>query len=548
MGSASGLGSADHVTARFEQDTVSVGQEAVLILEITGESASDSELVPFPRIAGLSFRTISGPAFSIRSASTGSGTGDLYIATYKVGVRALAAGEYDIRELSVLCQSDMAVVSNPVFLRVVSADADVAPIVLSIAAEPQQVFARQPFQVRLRLEVDTRVSNQLTSANARFHLPFWTNVVPLHQEGTLRPFQRRFPLVDGNRSLLLDPGPERVRRDGVFYDVLSCAVSVLAPEPATLSLAGSRFDVDSDQIESAIAEPRSVTVLPLPREGRPAAFADAVGDFTFRAHADRESVTVGDTVTVTLTVREKREQGTNIRYLRLGPYEEVDGFRLFQQAADHAPGRRTVRLDLSPATADVSEIPSFEFAWFDPQDGEYHLEQTPPIALKVQPHPEGKELLDEPVESGRSSFSYKWPFYLVAALLAGLLLRAVARRRPARAEDARPSKESAKAEFRHQLEILQKEESADLVAEARLLARYLADRFDSEPGRCFGEESAAVLLEHGADPDLARDVARYFAQVEESAYHGATNPQSPEPGAAELVERLESQLPSTRTR
>ncbi|MFH0945914.1 MAG: hypothetical protein V2A76_12005 [Planctomycetota bacterium] len=545
-GSASGQEPSTQVTARFERDTVSVGQEALLILEITGESATDSELMPFPKIPGLAFRAISGPNFSIRSASTGTGLGDLHIATYQVGVRALAAGEYDIRDLSVLCQSDMAVLANPVFLRAVSADADAAPIALWIEAEPQQVYARQPFQVRVRLEVDTRVSPQLTSANARFHFPFWTNVVSLEQETALRPFQKRFPLVDGNCSLLLDSGPDRVRRDGVFYDVLSCTAVVLAPEPATLSLAGSRFDVDSGEIGSAIAEPRSVQVLPLPVVGRPAGFADAVGDFTFQASADRKSVTVGDTVSVTLSLRETREKSTNIRYLRLGPYEEVEGFRLFQQTADQAPGLRTIRLDLSPATARVSQIPSFEFAWFDPLDQEYHVARTPPIPLQVRPHPEGKELVDEPEEAGRNSFFRKSPFYLTAVLLFALLLRAIVRRRPVRAGEAKSKGEEARPGFERGLERLQKEGDADPVAEARLLARYLADRFDSEPGRCFGKESAAVLLQHGVDPALAEDVARYFAQVEASAFHGATDPERPDPGAQELVERLDPPKIHTR--
>ena len=527
-----------YVTARLEPTTVSVGEEAELVIEIYGEYASDAELMPFPELAGLEFRKRSGPTFSVRSQSAGNGGGDQTIATYAVAIRALAVGEYDIRELSVLCQSDLAVPSNPVFLRVVDPSARAAPIGLSVEPDSLRAYAREPFRVRIRLELDTRVARSLTSSNTRFHLPWWNNVVAVSDEGQLQPSQKRFVLEGGNRSLLLSQQRQPIQKNGVYYEVLTGELIVLAPEAAMLSLAGSRFQTDVAKIGAATAATRSVEIRPVPGTDRPAAYRDAVGDFGFTAACDSDSVTVGDTVQVTLTLRELRPGKTNIQFAGFGPFDTVDGFQLFQREFDRGQGQRTARLDLSPKTEAVRQVPSFEFAWFDPDDEQFHRVETPPIPLDVRPHPEGKQLVDPSSGEAPSRSVSRLPFYALALVVVVILLRTV--RKPQGRAARKPTGEAALNEFRSSHLRQRAVEERDLLEEARSLSRYLAAKFDAEPGRCFGIEVVELLSLHGVDAQLAREVGEYFEAVERSVYGGfpppGTGPAAPE----NLVARLEA--------
>jgi len=543
-----------YVTARLEQDTISVGQEARLVIEIFGECAADAELMPFPEIAGLAFRELSGPHFSVRSRSAGEPGGDQTIASYEVGVRALAVGEHDIRGLSVLCQSDMAVLANPVFLRAVDPDVQAAACVLSLEPAPSRVHAREPFQVSIRLELDTRVARSLTSINARFQFPWWDRVVAVSEEGELQRSEQRFELEGAHRSLLLREQPDRIQRHGLYYEVLTGEVTVLAPEAGELSLAGSRFEVDLDGVASAVAAPRSVDVRPVPREGRPAAYRDAVGDFEFTAVCDRDAVTVGGTVSVTLTVRELRAGRTNIDFLEFsefGSFDEVEGFLLFNREFARGTGERVARLEIAPKTADVDRIPPFEFAWFDPEDEAFHQARTAPIPLRVRPHEEGKELVDPKQGDGQETSRSRWPFYAAgAALLILLVILFVSRfKRSGNDRAGRPLlQEDALPEFRRALARLRESSSDDLLAEARLLSRYLAARFDAEPGRCFGAQVVDFLAGQGVDRELAEAVGRYFETVEQTVF-GKAGPPSGSPtrssASPESVEGLVDRLETT---
>ncbi|MCA8967770.1 MAG: BatD family protein, partial [Planctomycetes bacterium] len=102
-------------------------------------------------------------------------------------------------------------------------------------------------------------------------------------------------------------------------------------------------------------KPIELEVLPIPEEGRPTPFYGAVGRFQIDAALDRESVKVGDSVKLTLTVR---GQG-NFEFLRMPELGDLPGFHkngMVETTRD--ADRVVVTYDLTPLSTDVKAVPS----------------------------------------------------------------------------------------------------------------------------------------------------------------------------------------------
>lgn len=527
--------------ARLEQETVTVGDEVRVHVEIRGDCATDAELGPLPAIQGLELRVLDGPRFAVRSP-TAPNAGDEYVAEYVVGVRPLVPGDHVLRGFTVICRSDERVRTNRLDLRAVPA-VQAEPAFLTVAPARPEVYAREPFVVRIRLEIDARLSPRLTASTTRLVFPWWPTIVPVTPEAPLGERQRRFVIEHANRSLAFDV-VAGVERDGVPYDVLAGAVRVLAPEPGRLSFAGSRFRCEvpdggtgtfaggSGRVHETAAPATSVTVLPVPGEGRPRDWVDAIGPLVIAADAHPREVTVGEWVTVSLAIEEVAPLATNVTTAEFPGLAEVPGFRVFD-VADRLDGRRRlVEIDLSPRTAGVAAVPSFTVRWFDPERGAFGSASTEPLPITVHAHPDGRTLDGD--EAGA-----RWPtvlhLVLFTAVTGGVALVLIAgrRRRPLAVPAAAPEPGAA-------FDRLAATPPCDEpLEEGRRLAHYLAERLGGEPGAAFGADGVERLLAAGAPATLAREVGDWFESVERAAFGGAP---APRVRAVELARKIESAL------
>lgn len=134
-------------------------------------------------------------------------------------------------------------------------------------------------------------------------------------------------------------------------------------------------------------EPVVIDVLPLPAAGQPRGFdAAAVGKFTLGAKLDRDQVTVGEAVTLTLTIA---GQG-NLRKLPPPPLERLDGWKVYDPKVSVAlepgqavSGTKTVEYLLLPERAGTTIIPAFVLPFFDPAARAYTQEKTAPLRIEV---------------------------------------------------------------------------------------------------------------------------------------------------------------------
>ncbi len=138
---------------------------------------------------------------------------------------------------------------------------------------------------------------------------------------------------------------------------------------------------------SVRSRPITITVNPLPEDGRPADFTGLVGDYTLSASAEPLSVSVGDPITLRL-IADGPDPTSRVEAPDLSRYPAFDGFRLSSEGwrvdSGDLPGPRAFSTTLRVADAAVTEIPAIEIPYFDPSDERYKRARSEPIPLNVR--------------------------------------------------------------------------------------------------------------------------------------------------------------------
>ncbi|HEX2866849.1 MAG TPA: BatD family protein [Ignavibacteriales bacterium] len=130
-----------------------------------------------------------------------------------------------------------------------------------------------------------------------------------------------------------------------------------------------------------------IDVLPLPQENVPASFNGAVGNFTFKAEVDKNTVKVNEPVSLKLTV-----SGTgNISLLDFREPKLPSGFEKYDpkvndevnRSGSYISGQKTVEYLLVPRAEGQKEIPPVEFSYFNPSTRRYVTIASPSFKINV---------------------------------------------------------------------------------------------------------------------------------------------------------------------
>jgi hypothetical protein len=191
---------------------------------------------------------------------------------------------------------------------------------------------------------------------------------------------RQYLVVSGERRMV----PLRAGR----FELPPATLNVDEVTGWQRDLFGSRRPTDTRRL-FARDEPIELVVEPAPERGRPPSFGGAVGSgFSIDARADRSVVQRGDPITLTLTIRGDGQLDT----VGLPPLDGPGGldptqFRVLDEAAsgEIVDGAKRFEVPVRVVDESVREIPPIEYAWFDPDLGEYQTARSRPIALSVRP-------------------------------------------------------------------------------------------------------------------------------------------------------------------
>lgn len=129
-----------------------------------------------------------------------------------------------------------------------------------------------------------------------------------------------------------------------------------------------------------------IKVLALPTEGRPEDFSKAVGRFSFEASSSPVEVSVGDPVTLKMSVAGEG----NLQAVTLPSLKADERFKTYDPQIKEENGKKILEQVVIPKTDQVSEIPALRFSYFDPQTKTYQKIVQGPFPLKVK-KAEGKD-------------------------------------------------------------------------------------------------------------------------------------------------------------
>ena len=128
-----------------------------------------------------------------------------------------------------------------------------------------------------------------------------------------------------------------------------------------------------------------IEVMPLPSAGRPANFAGHVGNYRLSAAAAPLEASVGDPITLTVTMRGP----AYLDHLDLPPLHEQPALaRDFKIPREMAPGKQEGRSKVFTQTvranrAGIEQVPPIELPYFDTRTGGYKVARTQPMPITV---------------------------------------------------------------------------------------------------------------------------------------------------------------------
>lgn len=289
----------------------------------------------------------------------------------------------------------------------------------------------------------------------------------------------------------------------------------------------------------------TVQAQPLP-EGAPAGFNGAVGQFELAAALDRQSVTLGEPVTLRLTVR-----GTgNVEQLPPPGVPAPEGWQLFANPSAYTAlqdneriiGEKVFEWVLVPDQPGAQELAAVSFAYFDPAALAYRTLNTTPTTIEVLPgnasvtpqaNAEQSQVGDarmpiKPVPASlfsetASPGSLFWLLWLMppaaAATGVGWLVRQQ-RRRLNRAA-VRRSAALARAEAGIQAATnIPPPQTYRALWEA--IAAYFGDKLNMSPGRIAQDDMQRIMAGREVAPEISKRVLTCLERANEGQYAPAS--------------------------
>jgi hypothetical protein len=387
------------VTANVSADVVGVQEQFQLTITVSGNSSSEAEPPRIGQPRGA--RIVSGPSVStqyqwVNGRSSSSRSFAYILLPEQVGEIAI----------------------EPIEVRIGSTTLRTEPIRVRVTAEPQgrpsqmrRPRAFDPFadeearsrqgvtseEVFINAEVDKATAVAGQQVTLSYHLytqvsvtgiqlqdspplsGFWVEdlEVPSNQSGTRR-------LIDGREYL-----EYVVKKQALFPN----ATGRLRIPPATFAVsarsAGGVFGLFGPS-ETLYRKTREVIidVQPLPMQGRPADFKNAVGTFSLTSSLDKSEVMAGSAVTllVKLSGRGNLKVQPDIELPPLADltvYSSKQTQNLRPADGDRIGGDRVWEYVLVPRVPGRFTIPALSFSYFDPERGRYETAATASLGLSV---------------------------------------------------------------------------------------------------------------------------------------------------------------------
>jgi len=274
-------------------------------------------------------------------------------------------------------------------------------VAIAIDMPEGPIFVGQKIPIEVEFRIDRQTQRDLMSYQLH---------VPLFEDPTLRFLDQPSPEDDTHLEIQTNAGTLRLsalsaetRERGREVLVLRAKRTMIplstgdlrigAPKAFITQGAGFRRDVfnqrraTSTEKFMATGTPLRLEVAEVPREGRPASFAGAVGSgFSLEVDADRSVVQLGEPIMLSLHLRGDGDlSSASLPPLDAEGLLDSDQFRLPEEPPPGLVDDKGKHFDVTLRVLDASvrEIPALEYSWFDAETRRFETTRSRPIALSV---------------------------------------------------------------------------------------------------------------------------------------------------------------------
>jgi hypothetical protein len=403
------------VSAELSRPQISAGNMAELQVKVTGAQQAD---VPQQiAVEGLQIR-LTGQSTQVQMVNFKVSSS----AVYSYVVMPLRTGNFTIPSVSVTADGRQFRTAPLAFCVQDAGAAGTAP------AQPQQQSQTQPQQMipgfpprqarAQRAETGRLAFGEITCAKKSLYAGEMTPVEIRYYFDARYPVQVLGKVDFGSEGVLVerfpDPKESREDRDGVTYNVLTFHSLLSAVKPGSIDIAPAKLDCQiqmpgalppgfDDPVfqqlmggHSPLSETRELSVktvplhldiLPLPKEGRPASFGGAVGQFDIDAIVSNPRPSPGDPVNLVVKIGGKGNfngMGTPLLTDTTGwrSYPPTDKF----ESTDELSYAGVKSFDYTLIAQQPQTLsPGAEFSYFDPVTAKYVTVLTKPLPLTASP-------------------------------------------------------------------------------------------------------------------------------------------------------------------
>ncbi len=372
--------------------------------------------------------------------------------------------------------------------------------------------------------------------------------------------------------------------NGVPHDVIEFKTNIFGTRPGVLQLGPARlecsiitkkrarrshswffdddffdsdiFDSFFDRYERYPVNLRSIdvpiTIMTLPTTDVPEAFKGALGNFKFFLEASPREVTVGDPITLKMTI----VGDGNFKTVNPPVLHSKEGFKVYEPEVSQGTGGKIFEQVIIPTETSVKEIPKISFSFFDTRSGRYKTITKGPIPITVRPVPAGEELKVYEFSEGergaaarkeilgrdiiyikesagrlyrRKDFLFRNPLYALFHFVVLLAVGAVfilQKRRERLATDIRYARRlraprGARRNLMATRRLLEGEPHAFFDAVYKTLREYLGDKFHL-PSAGITSDVVEELRSRNVDDGILAKIQQCFAQCDTARYAPAS--------------------------
>ena len=204
-------------------------------------------------------------------------------------------------------------------------------------------------------------------------------------------------------------------REGKQVDSRTATTLLFGLTEGTYDLPALDIPISASRYSNPIilrAQPKILTIKPLPNEGKPKSFTGAVGQkFEVNAFLRREEIKAGQTVELTVTVK-------GDGHLDLVPYPYLPDWNGVERRQTSSPStiavnqgkvdsRRTYNFRLKVTKPGTYQLKDIGLSFFNPEEERYETVKAAPLVLTVEPNEEGEVSETVPSSSQKAKTPYR---------------------------------------------------------------------------------------------------------------------------------------------